>query len=92
MSHAIVLDWRWVWWFEGLTASKRSDAHRHQDVAVLHIFVRVLGTHLSSALGVFELQPDLAGVANRLQKIDQVLAVEPNHQRIVVVWRLDRIL
>src|SRR3979490_1731686 len=67
-----------------------SDSHWHQDVPVFHIFVRVFRPHLSSALGVLELKPHFPGISDRLQKIDQVLAVETHYQRIVVIRRLDR--
>ena len=43
-----------------------SNPHRHQDIAVAHILIAVLGSHLAGGLGILELQADLAGVADRL--------------------------
>ena len=68
---------------------KLSDAHGHEDVAVLDVFVGVFGAHLAGGLGVLELQADFAGVADGLEEVDQVLAVEADDERVVVVGRLD---
>ena len=68
---------------------KASDPHGHQDVAVLHVLVGVFGAHLAGGLRVLELQAHFAGVADGLQEVDQVLAVEADDERIVVVGRLD---
>ena len=72
--------------------AQHSDPHRHQDVPVLHILIRILGPHLPRALGVLELQPNLSGIPDGLQEIDQVLAVETHYQWIVVIRRFDRVL
>jgi len=47
-------------------SAKESDAHGHEDVAVLDVFGGVFWAHLAGGLGVLELQADLAGVADGL--------------------------
>ena len=74
-----------------LFAEKTSDPHRHQNVAVLHILVAVFGPHLPGRLRVLELQPHFAGFTSGLEEINQVCGIEPDHKRIVVVWRLDNV-
>src|SRR5208283_2279867 len=64
-------------------------AHGHEDVAVLDVFGAVFGAHLAGGLGVLELQADLAGGADGLEEVDEVLAVEADDERVVVVRSLD---
>src|SRR5208283_5955688 len=73
-------------------SAKESDAHGHEDVAVLDVFGAVFGAHLAGGLGVLELQADLAGGADGLEEVDEVLAVEADDERVVVVRSLDGVL
>jgi len=41
----------------------RSDAHGHDDVTVLVIFLAVFGAHVVGRLGIFEFEAEFAGVA-----------------------------
>ena len=43
-----------------------SDSHRHQDVSVFHILVSIFWSHLTGALGIFELQTDFTGITDCL--------------------------
>src|ERR1700683_3606963 len=49
--------------------SFRSDAHGHQDVAVLVLGVGIFGAHLAGGLRVLELEAHLAGVVEGLEEV-----------------------
>jgi len=68
------------------------DPHRHQNVAVLVLGFGVFGAELAGGLRVLELQPDLAFVAARLQKLKNVRGIEADHDGVAGVRRLNRIL
>jgi hypothetical protein len=57
-----------------------SDAHGHEDVAV---FVVVYWADLAGGLGIFELQPDFADIADGFQQIDHAGKIESAHQWII---------
>ena len=50
----------------------RSNAHRHQDIAVTYILIVVLWPHLAGGLRVLELHAHFAGFSDGLEKIDEV--------------------
>src|ERR1035437_4414326 len=67
--------------------SSFSDAHGHDDVAVL-VVVAFGGAELAGGLGVFEFQADFTG-AGGFEKIDQILGVEADGQRFAGVGSFD---
>src|ERR1039457_2227049 len=69
--------------------SSFSDAHGHDDVAVL-VVVAFGGAELAGGLGVFQLEADLAG-AGGFQELDQVLRVEANGQGLAGIGSFDGI-
>src|SRR4051812_44675969 len=72
----------------GLVASfRRSDAHRHHDVAVLEV-TRLFRTHLAGRLRVLELESDFAA-RRRFQEIQQVAGVEADGDGLAVVAGLE---
>ncbi len=70
-------------------SGRSSDAHGHEDVAVLDVFVAVFGAHLAGGLGVLELEADFAGVADGFEEVDEVLGVEAYDEGVVVVGGFD---
>ena len=66
-----------------------SDPHGHDDVAVL-VVLAVGGAELAGGLGIFELEPYVAG-ADGLQEIQDVLRVEADGQGVALVAGLDRV-
>ena len=59
--------------------NRRSDPHRHHDVAVL-VVLALGGAQLAGGLGVFEFELHVAG-ADGLQEVQDVLGVEADGER-----------
>ena len=57
-------------------AGGASDAHGHEDVAVLVLGIGVFGAHLAGRLGVFELEPHFALVVEGFEEVEDVDRVE----------------
>jgi len=64
-----------------------SDPHRHYDVAVF-VVVAFGGAELTGGLGILQFQPDFAG-AGGFQKVDQILSVEADGERVSRVGGFD---
>ena len=62
---------------EGVGWSRGSDAHGHEDIAVLVLGVGVFGAHLAGGLGVSEFEADFAFVAERLEEVQDVTELKP---------------
>ncbi len=66
-----------------------SDSHRHEDVPGLELGIGIFGAHLAGRLRVFELEPNFAFVAQRLEEVDDVGGVEAHQDRVAGVGRVD---
>jgi hypothetical protein len=72
-----------------LVRTESSDAHRHQDVAVLVLGVGIFGAHLAGGLRVLELEANFAFVAERLKKVEDVDGIEADDDGVARVGRVD---
>src|SRR5208282_5435925 len=66
-----------------------SDSHWHYDVAVLVLFA-FGGAHLSGGLGIFEFEFHVSA-AGGLEKIQQILRIEADGDRVAVVIDFERV-
>ena len=66
-----------------------SDAHGHQDVAVLVLCVGIFGAHLACGLAIFEFESYFAFVAHGFEEVEHVAGVEADHQGVLGVGGFD---
>ena len=70
----------------------RSNAHRHDHVAILEVIGGIFRAHLAGRLRVFKFEPHFAAGADSPEKVDEISRIETDHDGIEAVGSFDRIL